>query len=352
MKETEKYIDLLVQILAIPSLSRREETRADFLESWLRQEGFTMKRLKNNLIVTGGNDPAEATILLNSHLDTVSPGEGWDSDPFLPVKEEDKIIGLGSNDAGASVVSMIAAYRGLIEQALADSVVLVISAEEEISGKNGLSSVIRKLPGLKFAIVGEPTGMQPAIAERGLMVVDATASGISGHAARNEGENAIYKALVDIDKIRKIEFTDHSAWLKDPSMNITMIKAGRDHNVVPSKCHFVIDVRSNDRYPNERLLELLGARCNSELIARSMRLKSSFLSENHPVCKLLNDMKLSPFGSPTLSDMALLEIPAVKIGPGNSSRSHTANEYIHISELEQAIEIYGNLLEKIVKTEL
>jgi len=352
MSDAGKYIEPLLQLLAIPALSRKEKLRADFLEKWLKREGFTLKRTGNNLVVTAGNNPAQSTILLNSHMDTVAPGGGWKSDPFVPLFEEGRITGLGSNDAGASVISMVAAYNNLAERDLADGIVLVISAEEEVSGKNGLSSVIPDLPRLKFAVVGEPTSLQPAIAERGLMVVDAVAKGVAGHAARNEGENAIYNAMTDISKIRELVFDRPSEWLTDPAVNVTMIDSGTGHNVVPARCEFVIDVRSNDQYSNTMLLERLKRQCNSELTPRSLRLNSSFLNTNHPLFELFGKLNLIPFGSPTLSDMALLDVPAVKIGPGESSRSHSANEYIYISEIEQAVGLYTTLLEDLLKLTL
>jgi len=344
-----KYTDLLVQLLAIPALSRSEETRASFLEKWLLAEGLKVKRIANNLVVTHGGNPSAAWLLLNSHIDTVAPTAGWDSDPYLPVRTDTRITGLGSNDAGASVVSLLAAFSLLSDSAHANEVVLVLSAEEEVSGSNGISAVLPLLDGLRFAIIGEPTGMQPAVAERGLMVIDAKAAGKSGHAARGEGENAIYKAVRDIALIEEMKFTDHSEWLGDPSVNVTMINAGTNHNVVPAACDFVIDVRSNDRYSNERLLELLREKCTSILTPRSMRLRSSFLEKKHLLFDLLEEMKLKPFGSPTLSDMAILDIPAVKIGPGDSARSHTANEYILTGEIGDAVSIYTQLIEKLIK---
>ncbi len=350
--KNEKYIELFTEMLSIPALSRKENSRADFLGAWCQKEGLSLVRMGNNLVITGGEDPAIASVMLNSHMDTVSAGDGWKSDPFVPIENSEKIIGLGSNDAGASVVSMIAAYKNLVERKLAKSFVLVISAEEEISGENGISAVLPALPDLKFAIVGEPTLMQPAVAERGLMVIDVLAKGKAGHAARNEGENAIYKAMADISSIRNLTFDEHSEWLSSPSVNITMIDAGTAHNIVPATCKFVIDVRSNDRYPNKNLLDLMKAKCTSELTPRSLRLNSSFLPPEHPVYEILYQMGLTPYGSPTLSDMALLDIPAVKIGPGDSARSHTANEYIRISEIDHAIELYSTLLEKIEKLAL
>jgi len=350
MTVLEKHIDLLVQTLAIPAMSRNEETRAAFLQRWLVKQGFTVIRNRNNLVITGGNDPAKATLLLNSHMDTVAPVAGWTTDPYLPVNGNGRITGLGSNDAGASVVSLIAAYRHLVEKGMAGQVVLVISAEEEVSGTHGITSVLPLLPALEFAVVGEPTGMQPAVAERGLMVLDAAASGISGHAAREEGENAIYHAMDDIEKIRGLKFNEHSDWLWDPSVSVTMIQAGTGHNVVPDTCEFVIDVRSNDKYTNERLLEILTAECASQLVPRSMRLRSSSLSKEHPAFRVIETLGMQPFGSPTLSDMALLSFPAVKIGPGDSARSHTANEYIFIAEIEEAIDRYTAFLERLIKS--
>ena len=347
-----KYIELLTEMLSIPALSRKENSRADFLEAWCRKEGLSLMRTGNNLVVTGGEDPASASVMLNSHMDTVPPGDGWDSDPFVPVTDDGTITGLGSNDAGASVISMIAAYIELVERNQTKKIVLVISAEEEVSGENGISAVLPALRNLKLAIIGEPTSMHPAVAERGLMVIDALAKGVAGHAARNEGENAIYKAMADINTIRNLTFDESSEWLSSPSVNITMIDAGSAHNVVPATCKFVIDVRSNDRYPNKNLLELLKAKCNSELTPRSLRLNSSFLPQGHPVYEILCQMGLTPYGSPTLSDMALLNMPAVKIGPGDSARSHSANEYIRISEIDHAVDLYTTLLEKIVKLSL
>jgi len=352
MMKKEKYIDLLKQMLAIPSVSREEDTRSDFLFAWLKKEGFKVKRQVNNLIITGGNDPAKATLLLNSHIDTVPAGNGWDTDPFIPSLKNGRIAGLGSNDAGASVVGLIACYTELQDKNLGSDTVLVLSAEEEISGENGISSVLPLLPSLKFGVVGEPTGMEAAVAERGLMVLDATIFGTTGHAARNEGDNAIYKAINDILRLQEISFHDHSAWLNDPSVTVTVIQAGSKHNVVPGKCEFVIDVRSNDKYSNERMLDILSALCKSELKPRSMRLRSSALPEKHPVFQVLIKDNLRPFGSPTLSDMALMSFPTLKIGPGNSSRSHAPNEFISIEELESGIDIYSTLVSKIVKLEL
>ncbi len=339
-------------MLAIPSLSRNEDTRAGFLFNWLKTEGYTVVRIANNLMVTHGSDPSEASVILNSHIDTVPPGDGWDSDPYLPVRKEGKITGLGSNDAGASVVSLLGAFSTLSAHPKAGELALLITAEEEVSGANGISSLIPLFKNLKFALVGEPTGMDAAVAERGLMVVDAVATGVQGHAARGEGVNAIYKAMEDIERITRLEFSEHSRWLRDPSLNVTVIQAGSKHNVVPGKCEFVIDVRSNDHYSNERLLQILRETCSSEMQERSMRLRSSCLPDEHPVFSLIEKYGMKPFGSPTLSDMALLSVPSLKLGPGHSSRSHTANEYILEDEIKGAIPLYENLIADILNADL
>jgi acetylornithine deacetylase len=347
MREAETYIRLLKQMLAIPALSRDEDTRADFLEAWLEKLGLTVQRLHNNLIVCEGKLDA-ATILMNSHIDTVKPADGWESDPFLPKEQGDQIFGLGSNDAGASVVSLIAAYVQMKDLGLHKNIALVLSAEEEVSGKKGIEAVLPLLPKLEFGVVGEPTRMRAAVAERGLMVVDAVSKGKAGHAARREGDNAIYHALEDISVIKSLSFPSKSDYLDDPTVSVTMISAGKNHNVIPDRCEFVIDVRSNDKYRNEALFDLLQSTCKAELTARSMRLGSSWLDEANPLSKVLKKLKIETFGSPTLSDMALLPFPAVKMGPGDSARSHTANEYIEKTEIEAAIDGYTVLMKEIL----
>ncbi len=347
MSFIKKYIDLLIQMLVIPSLSGEERIRAVFLQEWLEKEGFNVKVNGNNLIAAVDPDLSKVRLLLNSHIDTVSPASGWKSDPNLPLIENGRITGLGSNDAGASVVSIIGAYKMLMEKDLAGNIALVLSAEEEISGKNGIASVLGLFPELQFAVVGEPTGMQPAVAERGLMVVDASTHGIAGHAARNEGENAIYKAMNDLEHIRELTFPKASEWLDAPSVNVTMIQAGTNHNTIPDTCNYVIDVRSNDRYSNEDILQLLRDTCDAELNPRSLRLRSSFLQEGHPAFDIMRNLKMKPFGSPTLSDMALISIPGIKIGPGDSARSHTANEYILEEEIQEAIPVYVKFISQL-----
>ena len=349
MTSRVSHTDLLKDMLAIPAVSREEKKRADFLESYLTVQGYAVTRHHNNLLV-GETDPGSGLprVLLNSHLDTVKPVSGWETDPFLPVENNGKITGLGSNDAGASVVSMISAFC-LMQKKLVGKLqlMLLISAEEEVSGSRGISSVMEILGKLDAVIVGEPTGMQPAVAERGLMVLDGAAKGVAGHAARKEGENAIYRALQDVESIRSLTFPEPSKWLPEASAQVTMISAGTGHNVVPDLCTFVVDVRSNDRYGNESLLGIIQEACTTELLPRSTRLKPSSLNEDHPLMQAIKSCTLKPFGSSTLSDMALIPYPSIKMGPGDSARSHTAGEFIYIREIEEAVDTYCRFLEEL-----
>ncbi len=307
------YTNLLIEMLAIPALSREEQKRSDFLENYLHNSGHTVTRIHNNLMV--GNPQlknAGPTVLLNSHMDTVSPVEGWESDPFVPIVEGDKITGLGSNDAGASVVTLIATYQkmhSLLQGKV--NLVLLISAEEEISGPKGITSVLPHLGDLDGVIVGEPTEMNPAVAERGLMVLDGEVLGKAGHAARKEGVNAIYTTISDIEAIRELQFPEKSQWLPDSGAQVTMISAGKNHNVVPDVCRFVVDVRSNDQYGNESMLELIRSVCSASLTPRSTHLKPSGLEADHFLMKAIHAGNFEPFGSSTLSDMALVPFPAV-----------------------------------------
>lgn len=342
------YTELLLEMLSIPAVSREEEQRADFLETFMKDRGWPLKRIHNNLLV-GDPDAQGASVLLNSHMDTVPPVSAWESDPFGPLVEGDKIVGLGSNDAGASVVSMITAYDQMKEKLGGKiNLMLLISAEEEVSGPKGISAVLPMLGDLKAVIVGEPTGMSPAVAERGLMVLDGEIQGKAGHAARNEGINAIYEAMKDVAAIANLEYSIGSKWLPEPSAQVTMISAGTRHNVVPDLCSYVMDVRSNDQYGNELLLEEIRSVCSAKLIPRSTRLRSSGLDPEHFLMKTIYGIGLVPFGSSTLSDMALIPFPAIKMGPGESSRSHTAGEYVRISELDQGVATYCSFLEHMV----
>ncbi|MDD6765554.1 MAG: M20 family metallo-hydrolase [bacterium] len=343
-------IDLLKGMIARPSISRDEKEVADFLEAHWKQAGQTVFRHGNNLWMTSQPmDPAKPTLLLNSHIDTVKPVAGWSRDPFTPEEsEEDRLYGLGSNDAGASVVSLYAAFSILTQKEQPYNLIFLASCEEEVSGKNGLESVIPYLPPIQFAIVGEPTGMQPAVAEKGLMVLDCVATGKSGHAARNEGINAIYLALKDIEWFQHYQFPKQSDFLGPVKMTVTIIQAGTQHNVVPDKCTFTVDIRSNECYSNEQLFELIQQQVSCEIKARSFRLNSTRTDMNHPFVRRALMMGCQPFGSPTLSDQALMPFPSVKMGPGQSARSHSADEYIELMEIREAIDMYVRLLDQLV----
>lgn len=347
MRKEIAYTELLLEMLSIPAVSKDEQERADFLERYMQALGWPVTRIFNNLLV--GDPEAPGTpVLMNSHLDTVPPSDAWKSDPFTPLIEGEKIVGLGSNDAGASVVCMLAAYNQM-QEPLREGInlMLLISAEEEVSGSKGISAVLPQLGSLDAVIVGEPTGMTPAVAERGLMVLDGKVQGKAGHAARSEGKNAIYEAMKDLEAIQQLKFTHKSEWLPDPGAQVTMINAGTHHNVVPDLCTYVVDVRSNDRYGNEILLEMIRSVCYAELNPRSLRLKSSGLDRDHQLMKAIRASGLEPIGSSTLSDMALIPFPAIKMGPGDSSRSHSSGEYILKSELEQGVELYSRFLGNI-----
>ena len=337
-------------MIARPSISRDEKEVADFLEAHWKQAGQTVFRHGNNLWMTSQPmDPAKPTLLLNSHIDTVKPVAGWSRDPFTPDEsEEDRLYGLGSNDAGASVVSLYAAFSILTQKEQPYNLIFLASCEEEVSGKNGLESVIPYLPPIQFAIVGEPTGMQPAVAEKGLMVLDCVATGKSGHAARNEGISAIYLALKDIEWFQHYQFPKQSDFLGPVKMTVTIIQAGTQHNVVPDKCTFTVDIRSNECYSNEQLFELIQQQVSCEIKARSFRLNSTRTDMDHPFVRRALMMGCQPFGSPTLSDQALMPFPSVKMGPGQSARSHSADEYIELMEIREAIDMYVRLLDQLV----
>lgn len=346
---TNDAVSLLREMISIPSFSREEEKLADFLENYIESKGYVASRSGNNIwLMSPGFDASRPTVLLNSHIDTVKPVAAWVRNPFEPQIDNGVLYGLGSNDAGASVVSLLQAYFYLTQQRQSYNLIFAATAEEEVSGTNGIESLIRELPGIDFAIVGEPTGMHLAVAEKGLMVLDCTATGIAGHAARNEGENAIYKALKDVAWFSTYEFPLKSELLGSVKMSVTMIQAGTQHNVVPDKCSFVVDVRSNELYTNEQLLDFIKANVSSAVSARSTRLSSTATPADHPIVKRALELNRNLFGSPTLSDQALMPFPSVKVGPGDSARSHTADEYIRISEIEEAIGIYIDMLNGVV----
>lgn len=343
---TTEAITLLSSLIGIPSISREEEAVANFLQNYIEESGIMTGRSGSNIWCISPNfDLNKPTILLNSHIDTVKPVNGWRKHPFTAKTEDGKIYGLGSNDAGASVVSLFQAYRYLSATEQAYNLIFLASCEEEVSGKNGIESVLPQLPPIALGIVGEPTEMHPAIAEKGLMVLDVQAHGKAGHAARNEGDNAIYKVLQDVQWFRDFQFEKTSSMLGPVKMSVTQINAGTQHNVIPDLCTFVVDIRSNECYSNEELYQEICSHVQSEVKARSFRLNSSHISADHPVVRRAISMGRTPFGSPTLSDQALMKFPSLKMGPGNSSRSHTADEFILISEIEEAIRMYIELLD-------
>ncbi len=340
----EEAVQLLQRLISTPSVSRDEKGAADLMELQMAQWGLDPKRVGNNLMLTGKRDGNKPTLLLNAHLDTVKPVSTWTRDPFSPDIENGRLYGLGANDCGGGLVSLLMVYRALCREDLPYNLVYVASAEEEVSGAGGFTLIAPQLPQIDVAIVGEPTGMQPAVAEKGLMVIDAVARGKSGHAARNEGENAIYKAMEDIQWLCNHQFGKVSPLLGPTKATVTIIQAGTQHNVIPDECRFTIDVRTNEHYRNEELFQYLQSQMKSELKARSFRLSSSSIPMSHPLVSRCIAMGMKPFGSPTLSDQALMPFASLKLGPGESSRSHSADEYIGLDEIRQAIETYLNLL--------
>ena len=335
-------------MIATPSTSRAEGDVANLIQAQLAAWGLQASRKGNNLWVREVDCPdGRPVVLLNSHIDTVKPAAGYTRDPFTPTVKDGKLFGLGSNDAGGPLVSLLAAFRYLLTTSpdRPYSLVFAASAEEEVSGKNGLESIIPELGTIDLAIVGEPTGMQPAVAEKGLMVLDCTAFGKSGHAARNEGVNAIYQALPAIEWFRTHVFERISQFLGPVKMSVTQIEAGTQHNVVPDTCRFVVDVRVNELYKNQELLSLIKKSVSVNVQERSTRLSSSAIPMSHPVVRRCLDLGLVPFGSPTMSDQALMPFTSIKIGPGQSARSHTADEFIMLDEIRSGVKTYVEILD-------
>jgi acetylornithine deacetylase len=344
---TNDAVELLSELISTPSVSRDEKAAADVLQRKIKEWRLPCKRIGNNLIVAKRLSKKKPTMLLNAHIDTVKPVETWTRDPFVPTIEDGKLYGLGANDCGGGLVSLLQVYRILSEEKdIPYNIIYVASCEEEVSGQNGFSAVLPELPPIDVAIVGEPTGMNPAIAEKGLMVIDGVAHGKSGHAARNEGVNAINEVLDDLQWLRDYQFRKVSPFLGETRATVTVVHAGTQHNVIPDKVEFVIDVRTNEYYQNEFVFAFLQKHMKSELKARSFRLHSSFFPEDHPLIKRCKRMRMKPYGSPTLSDQALMPFPSFKLGPGESSRSHTADEYIEIDEIHNAIKTYVKLIRK------
>lgn len=347
---THEATQLLERLISIPRTSRNEKEAADMLQDCMTGEyGLQVERTGNNLLATApGFSSSRPTLLLNAHIDTVKPVSAWQRDPFSPQWEGDRLYGLGSNDDGASLVSLLQVFRRLSGEALPYNLLFLASAEEEVSGRDGMERMVGLLPHVDVALVGEPTGMQPAIAEKGLMVLDITAHGKAGHAARDEGDNAIYHAFDDMQWFRTKEWERVSPLLGKVKTTVTIVNSGTQHNVIPDECTFTVDVRSNELYSNQELFQLICQEVKSEVKARSFRLNSSSISTSHPIVKALTAMGKKPFGSPTLSDQALMPFPSLKMGPGESSRSHTADEYILRSEIAEAISTYTSLLQNLV----
>jgi len=341
-------VDLLKRLISIPSVSGEENQLADFLEVMLNEKKYHPFRKGNNVwLMSPDWSDKKPVILLNSHIDTVKPVAGWTKDPFSPLEADGKLFGLGSNDAGASVVSLLQTFMILTQTQQENNFIFLASCEEEISGKNGIESVLPELPPVDLGVVGEPTSMQPAIAEKGLMVLDGIVYGKSGHAAREEGENALYKAIPVIEWFRNQHFQEISPLLGSVKMTVTGIQAGTQHNVIPDLCKFTVDIRTNELYTNEALFKTIAAACGAEVKARSFRLNSSRIAPEHPLVQRAIGLGMTPFGSPTLSDQSLMPFPSLKIGPGNSARSHTADEFIFSTEIDRAITQYIALISNL-----
>lgn len=355
MTAAEKYfrpsVELLQRLVATPSFSGEEDKTADLLVTFFESQQLKAHRHLNNVWLANEHfDSNKPTILLNSHHDTVRPNSRYTKDPFQPLIEEGKLYGLGSNDAGGCVVSLMAAFLHFYSmKELKYNLIVAITAEEEISGKNGIEALLPQLPPIDFGIVGEPTQMQLAVSEKGLLVMDAVAKGVSGHAARNEGDNAISKAVSDIHWINSYRFPKVSEWLGEVKMSVTVIHTdNRAHNVVPAECRFVIDIRVPETYTHQEIIDTLKKHLQSEITPRSVRLKSSHINIHHPIVKAGIDMGKKCFGSPTGSDRALMNFPALKCGPGDSARSHTADEFIGLHEIKEGIHDYIQMIQRVI----
>ena len=347
----QQAIDLLKELISTPSFSKEEEETAAIIGKFFALKGIPASRVGNNIYALNKNyDAAKPSILLNSHHDTVKPNKGYTQDPFTPIEKEGKLFGLGSNDAGGCLVSLIATFLHFYEKEnLSHNIVFAASAEEEISGVNGIELVLPYLGNINFGIVGEPTKMEMAVAERGLMVIDCVANGKAGHAARNEGVNALYIALEDIDWIRKCKFDKVSPLLGESRMTVTIIGTdNQQHNVVPPQCKFVIDVRVNELYTFDEILDSLKQNLKSQFKPRTTRMKSTSIPMDHPLIKAGIALGRGYYGSPTTSDKALMPFPALKMGPGDSARSHTADEFVYVDEIKEGIELYIKLLNAIL----
>lgn len=346
----ENAVSLLHEMIATPSFSKEEEVVASVIEEFFeRQHVHSYRRLNNVWVKNKHFNPDKPTILLNSHHDTVRPNTGYTRDPFKPEIIDGKLYGLGSNDAGGPLVSLIGTFMHYYDhEHLKYNLIMAATAEEEISGTDGIESIWSSLTPIDFAIVGEPTLCGMATAEKGLMVLDCLAKGKPGHAARDEGVNAIYLAMDDMEWIRNFRFPEVSDTLGEMKMTVTIISAGRQHNVVPGECAFTIDVRVTDKYALEETLEIIRQNIKCQAVPRSMRMRPSGIADDHPLVTSAKKLGLNLYGSPTTSDQALIPVPSVKMGPGDSARSHSADEFIFVDEIRQGIEMYIKLLDNVI----
>jgi acetylornithine deacetylase len=348
----EETLGLLKELISIPSFSKEEHGTAGALAKF-----FALRRMEhswagNNIYALNAYfGPSKPTLLLNSHHDTVKPNKSYTLDPFSPIEKDGKLFGLGSNDAGGPLVSLLACFLHFhAEQGLKFNVAFAATAEEEISGPNGIEHTLPLLPPIECAIVGEPTEMQMAVAERGLLVLDAVSIGKAGHAARNEGENAITLAMKDIQWFNSYQFPEVSPLLGPVKMSVTSIETdNKAHNVVPAECKFIVDIRVNERYSFEEVLKVIGDHVKCRFAPRSLRLKSTMIAEDHPLVQAGHRLGRTTYGSPTTSDKALMPFPALKMGPGDSARSHTADEFIFTEEIREGIDLYIQLVEQVVR---
>ena len=351
MINKNEAISLLKEIISIPSVSKNEKEVSDYLFNYLKQSDYNITRKYYNICCKYKHfDSSRKSILLNSHIDTVKPTNSWTKNPYSPVVEGNKLFGLGSNDAGASLVSLISVFKYFQNKDIPFNIILLLSAEEEITGVNGVEAIIPDLPKIDFAIVGEPTEMKMAVAEKGLLVIDGYAKGVSGHVAHDNTKNAIYKAIENVNIAKKIKFDKQSGFLGDVKLNVTQINAGSNHNVIPDECRFVMDVRINEKYTLKEVFEIISENLNCETKARSFRLNSSSIELNHEFVKAAKNLGLELFGSNTTSDQTRMHFSSVKIGPGDTKRSHTADEFIYTDEISSGITKYIELLETYFKT--
>ena len=355
MEYLNEAVELLKSLISIPSQSKEEGNAADYIKRYLTQHDCCVHRVGNNLWCEAfSHDDSKPTILLNSHIDTVAASNAWTYPPFEPTLEGDRLYGLGSNDAGAPLCCLIQTFLRIREQAPAQAynLILGLSCEEEITGKNGIELLMPSLPSVSLAIVGEPTQMHAAIAEKGLMVLDCTVRGVSGHAAHATGVNAIYKAIPAISWFQTAQVPRVSDFLGPVRMSVTIVQSGTKHNIIPDECHFTVDVRVNECYTNQELYQWICSQvCETygcEVEARSFRLGSSRMDPQHPLVCRCRDLGMELYGSPTLSDQSRMSCPSLKLGPGDSLRSHTSDEYICLSEMRQGLDLYWQLLNGLV----